>query len=269
MSATTEEQTERSRQQWSVGTSFQRIATTHALDSELLVREVGVSFGDRVLDVAAGTGNAALAAARRGASIVASDFAPPLLEVALRRAEIEQLTISTEVADAQALPFANDSFDVVLSTHGVMHAPDHERAAAELIRVCRPGGRLGLTAWTPDGLLPRLGKAMAPYVPPPPPGPSPLQWGDPDYCAELFGDRVEAVRSTVRTHYFAAASARAQLDLMREALPPWQALFAALGPDQREALAADLAAALDEANEATDGTLLVPSPYLELIAEVR
>lgn len=266
--STTEDQTERSRQQWSTGTAFQRIATTHVLGSELLVREVNVGFGERVLDVAAGTGNAALAAARRGASVVASDFAPQLLDVARQRAEVEQLTIETEVADAQALPFADDSFDVVLSTYGVMHAADHERTAAELVRVCRPGGRLGLASWTPDGLLPHLGKALAPYVPPPPPGPSPLQWGDPDYCVELFGDRVEAVRSTIRTHHFVAASAPDQIDLMREALPPWQALFAALAPDVREALANDLAAALDDLNIATDGTLLVPSPYLELIAVV-
>ncbi|MBM7784774.1 class I SAM-dependent methyltransferase [Tenggerimyces flavus] len=269
MSVTAEERTERFRQLWSSGQSYQRIATTEVLVSELLVREVDVHHGERVLDVAAGTGNTALAAARRGASVVASDFAPVLLEVAQRRAAAEELAIETEVADAQQLPFADDSFDVVLSTFGAMHAADHERTAAELVRVCRPGGRLGLVAWSPDGLLPRFGRAMAPYVAAPPPGPNPLQWGDPAYCQQLFGDRVTSVRSTVRTHEFVAASARAQVELMRADLPPWRAIFGTLEPEQREAMTASLAAVFDDANEAKDGTLLARSPYLELIAEVR
>ncbi len=269
MTVTAEERTERFRQLWSSGESYQRIATTEVLVSELLVREVGVGFGERVLDVAAGTGNTALAAARRGASVVASDFAPVLLEIAERRAAVEGLSIATEVADAQALPFADDSFDVVLSTFGAMHAADHERTAAELVRVCRPGGRLGLVAWTPDGLLPSFGRAMAPYVPPLPPGPLAVQWGDPEYCRELFGDRVASMRWHVRSHDMIGASGRAVIEWVRDLLPPWRPIFAMLEPEQREALTSALAGVLDEANEATDGTLLVRSPYLELIAEVR
>ena len=144
--------TQRARAMWALG-AFDRAATEQVIVAELLCRATGIHPGERVLDVAAGSGNAALAASRRGAAVTATDFVPQLLKAAARRAQAEGLDLQTREADAQALPFADGAFDVVLSTFGVMFAPDQARAAAELLRVCRPGGRIGLTAWTPGSLM--------------------------------------------------------------------------------------------------------------------
>jgi ubiquinone/menaquinone biosynthesis C-methylase UbiE len=144
--------TERARRVWSQG-DFARAGAEQVIVGELLCRAIDIHPGERVLDVAAGSGNAALAAARRGASVTATDFVPALLETAARRAQVEGLELETREADAQDLPFPDATFDVVLSTFGVIFAPDQARAAAELLRVCRPGGRIGLTAWTPDSVM--------------------------------------------------------------------------------------------------------------------
>ena len=151
-----------------------------------------VGPGVRVLDVAAGTGNASLHAAKRGAKVTASDLTPELLDAGRRRAEAEGLELTWAEADAEHLPFEDESFDVVMSTIGVMFAPHHAAAAGELIRVCRPGGTLGLLSWTPEGMLGALFKTMGPFAPPPPPGaqPPPL-WGSLDHLNELFGDRTK------------------------------------------------------------------------------
>ena len=156
-----------------------------------LVDACGIGSDDRVLDVAAGTGNASIPAARRGARVVASDLTPELLEAGRRRAETEGLDIEWVTADAEQLPFESESFDVVMSSIGVMFAPHHEAAADELVRVCRPGGTIGLLSWTPEGMLGALFRTMKPFAAPPPPGaqPPPL-WGSEEHLAELFGDRV-------------------------------------------------------------------------------
>jgi SAM-dependent methyltransferase len=157
-----------------------------------LVAACGIEPGMRVLDVAAGTGNAALHAAAAGAQVTASDLTPELLEAGRRRAEAEGLTLEWVEADAERLPFPDASFDVVMSSIGVMFAPHHQDAADELVRVCRPGGTIGLLSWTPEGMLGALFRMMAPFAPPPPPGaqPPPL-WGSEDHLRELFGDRVD------------------------------------------------------------------------------
>jgi len=156
-----------------------------------LVRACGIGPGMRVLDVAAGTGNAALPAARAGAEVIASDLTPRLLEDGEKRARSEGLTLKWQEADAEHLPFDDASFDVVMSSIGVMFAPHHQAAAEELVRVCRPGGTLGLLSWTPEGMIGDLFRTMAPFAAPPPPGaqPAPL-WGSEEHLAELFGDRV-------------------------------------------------------------------------------
>ncbi|MFT4225055.1 class I SAM-dependent methyltransferase [Micropruina sp.] len=160
-----------------------------------LVEACGVRPGDRVLDVAAGTGNAAVPAARRGTAVVASDLTPELLAEGARLAAIEDLRLEWEQGDAEALPYADGSFDVVLSCVGVMFAPHHAEAASELLRVCRPGGTIGLISWTPAGFIGQLFATVRPFVPAPPPGVQPApRWGDPDYVTDLFGDGVTELR---------------------------------------------------------------------------
>ena len=178
-------------------------AVARDLVSELgpiLVEATQITSGDRVLDVAAGTGNAALPAARTGARVVASDLTPELLDVGRQAAEAEGLELTWETADAEALPYADGEFDAVLSCLGVMFAPHHQAAADELVRVCRSGGRIGLISWTPGGFIGQLFSTMKPYAPPPPPGvqPPPL-WGSEEHVRALLGDNVEQVRAEKRT----------------------------------------------------------------------
>jgi ubiquinone/menaquinone biosynthesis C-methylase UbiE len=257
------ELTDRMRDVWSLA-DFNPVAARVVLVGELLARAVDVHHGDRVLDVAAGTGNAALAAARRGGRVTASDFVPAMLATASRRAAVEGLELRTEVADAQHLPFPDDRFDIVLSTFGAMFAPDQQRTADELVRVCRPGGRIGLANWTPDGLLGRMQPAGGPG----PDGPSPLDWGTEEHCRALFGDRISALHSTVRTHEFCAASAAEHMEFLARHLGPAKAAFAELDPAARQQAMAAGAAEFERANRATDGTLVAEAEYREIIATV-
>lgn len=261
--------TERMRQAWEA-TEYNPIAAREVLVSELLAREVDVRWGERVLDVASGTGNTALAAARRGGRVTASDFAAGQLRVASERAAVEGLELEIEVADAQSLPFPDDNFDVVLSSFGVMYAPDQQRAADELTRVCRPGGRIGLVSWVPDGRAGRVQALVAARLAPPqagPPPPAPALWGTEEHCRVLFGTRVSSLRSAVLTHEFCAASAEAYASLLHRHLP-WQVLFAALEPAELRGLLAAIAAEWEGSNRATDGTFVGCIPYLQLVATV-
>ena len=263
---TTEAVTEQMREVWG-SVDFNPIATRNTVISELLVRAADVHSGQRVLDVAAGTGNTALAAARRDASVTAADFASALLETASRRAAVEGLDLEIQVADAQDLPFEDGSFDVVLSSFGAMYAPDQQRAADELVRVCRSGGRIAMANWTPDGLLGRLRAASALHLPPLP-GPSPYLWGTEQHCRELFGTRITTLTSTVWTHEFCAVSAAAQFDFIRRHFAPLRAAFQTLNPAAQQRLATAAAAEYERANRATDGTLIACADYLELVATV-
>jgi SAM-dependent methyltransferase len=259
----------KSRQQltWSSG-DYAVIGTTLQITGESLCEAVDLPAGSRVLDVAAGNGNASLAAARRGAQVTATDYVPALLAGTAARAAAEGLTIVCREADAEALPFEDGSFDVALSTFGAMFTPNPGRTADELVRVCRSGGRIGLTNWTPAGFVGRMFKIVGAYAPPPAGVPSPLQWGTVERLEELFaGHTVVAVE---REFVFRYRSAEAWLDAFRRSYGPIHKAFAAQ-PDETTAavFAGELVDLAESANTATDGTLRVPSAYLEVVITTR
>ena len=259
---------ERARAAWSSG-DFARVGARMVLVGELLSRTVDVHAGERVLDVAAGSGNAAIAAARRGASVTASDFVEPLLELAQARAELEGLHLATAIADAQELPFDDGSFDVVLSTFGVMFAHDQQGAADELLRVCRPGGRIGLANWVPDGLMARNAASIQKHVPLPPAAArmrGPVEWGDEARVRELLGARVREVRCEQRTIDMCARSAEELVEFNRTWFGPVRTAFEQLDEAGQERLARDLVSSFEDFNRATDGTLVAEAQYLELVA---
>jgi len=257
--------TERARIMWSLG-DFARAGAEQVLVGELLCRAIDVHPGQRVLDVAAGSGNAALAAARRGAQVTATDFVPRLLQAAARRAQAEGLELETREADAQSLPFSEGAFDVVLSTFGVMFAPDQTRAAAELLRVCRPGGRIGLTAWTPASVMAATQAIAGRFAPfPPVPGArSPIEWGIEARVRELLGSGVTEVTAQVLSTDMCGISPAGRVEFNRAYVGPTKAIFDRLDPAAQQALAAELARCLQQFNRATDGTLVAPAEYLQL-----
>ncbi len=268
MTTPTQTLSERARKVWSA-VDYHPIAVQDVLVSELLARAADVRSGYRVLDVAAGSGNTALAAARRGARVTATDLVPGPLETASRRAAAEGLELDVRVADAQDLPFEDGTFDMVLSTFGAMYAPDQRRTASEMVRVCRPGGRIGMANWTPDGLVARLQRVMASVMPKPsspPPGKPPVAWGSEQHCRELFGIRVAGLVATVRVHEMCARSAQEQVELMADHLAPWHLAHESLPPQARQKLTAGAVAEYERANRATDGTLVARAEYLEVVA---
>lgn len=264
MTTTVDFETIKTKQQatWSSG-DYAVIGISLQIVGENLCEAVDVSAGQRVLDVAAGNGNASLAAARRGCEVTASDYVGALLEGTAARAAAEGLTIECRQADAEALPFEDDAYDVVLSTFGVMFAPNQERSAAEMQRVCRPGGRIGLTNWTPDGFIGQMFKIVGGHVPPPAGIRSPLQWGTEARLAELFEGAT--VRATTRQFLFRYRSAQHFVDTFRSYYGPTLKAFAALDDDGRAAFEQDLLGLAESHNTATDGTLRVPSDYLEVV----
>jgi SAM-dependent methyltransferase len=248
---------------------YQPLAVQDVVVSELLALAADVHSGYRVLDVAAGTGNTALAAARRGAQVTATDLVPSMLETASRRAAAEGLELDVQTADAAELPFEDGTFDVVLSSFGAMYAPDQRRTASELVRVCRPGGRIGMANWTPDGLIARLQRAMMsvmPAPPQPPPGPPPVAWGTEKHCRELFGDSVRELTATVRVHEMCARTPQEFVEMQARHLPPWHMVHKSLPPEGQQKLAAAAMAEYERVNRATDGTLVACAEYLEVVA---
>jgi ubiquinone/menaquinone biosynthesis C-methylase UbiE len=249
---------------WASG-DFGRVGVTLQVVGEALCEAADVNAGERVLDVAAGNGNASLAAARRFARVTSTDYVAELLEQGRRRAQADGLDIDFQVADAEDLPFANASFDVALSTFGVMFAPSPELAAGELIRVVRPGGRIGLANWTPEGFLGDLFRVMGRFVPGPSGLRSPMAWGTESQLVELFGSSAADIRVQRRIFAFRYESADHWIDFFRTYYGPTHRAFAALEPERQRELHAALTELLDRWNGKEPGPLVVPGEYLEVV----
>lgn len=258
----------RQKATWASG-DFAIIGTTLQIVGETLCEAVDLRANERVLDVACGNGNAALAAARRFARVTGSDYVPTLLDKAAMRARAENLPIEFREADAEALPFEDGSFDVVLSTYGVMFAPNHAVAASELLRVCRRGGRIGLANWTPTGFIGALLRLVGKHVPPLPGLQSPSLWGKREHLASLFGDGVSSLEVAHRDFNFRYASSAHFIDVFRQYYGPTHKAFAALDANGQAALTNDLELLLREHNRGGSDSLIVPADYLEVVAVRR
>ena len=256
----------KARQQtaWSSG-DYAVIGTTLQIVGEELCEALDIRAGQTVLDIAAGNGNAALAAARRWCDVTATDYVPALLVRARERATADRLNIEFRDADAEALPFEDESFDVVISTFGVMFTPDQDRAAAELIRVCRRGGKIGLANWTPEGFIGQLFKTIGKHVPPPPGGRSPALWGTVAWLTEQFSPHMSSMTMVPRHFVFRYRSPQHWLDVFRTYYGPVLKAFAALAPTAQSALENDLAGLIKQFNRSGDGTMVVPSEYQEVV----
>ena len=256
---------ERMHKVWISG-DYARIGNPIAIMGELLCEAVDLRSGDRVLDVATGSGNTAISAARRFCEVTGMDLSPESIEHARRRAEAEGMEISFEVGDAEDLSYPGASFDVVLSTIGVMFCPYQEQAAGELLRVCRPGGKIGLASWTPDGFTGSMLKTVGKHVPPPPGIKPPSLWGTEERLEELLGEGVSSLEVTRRIYNFRYPSPEHFVGWFREYYGPTVKAFAALDTEGQDALASDLKELCESRNVADDGTLVVPSDYLEAVA---
>jgi len=259
----------KARQQaaWASG-DYAVVGTTLQVVGEALCEAVDLRSNQRVLDVAAGNGNATLAAARRFADVVSTDYVAALLDRGRERARAEGLAVTFQQADAESLPFPDASFDVVLSTFGVMFTPRQEQAARELLRVCRPSGKIGLASWTPEGFIGQLFKTIGKYVPPAPGVKSPALWGSKGHLETLFGTQA-AIAAESRTFVFRYKSPQHWVEIFRQYYGPVLKAFAALDPEAREALEVDLYGLIDRFNIARDGTLVAPSEYLEAVITKR
>jgi len=260
----------KARQQsaWSAG-DYAVVGTTLQIVGEQLCEALDLRPGSKVLDVAAGNGNVTLAAARRWCEVTSTDYVPELLERGRERAEAERLIVDFQQADAEALPFPDASFDVVVSTFGVMFTADQDKAATELIRVCKGGGKIGLTNWTPDGFIGRLFKTLGKHLPPPAGVKSPALWGTRARIDEMFGEQASRIHTAPRMFVFRYRSPRHWLDVFKTFYGPMLKAFAALDARAQAALSDDLLALADELNRAGDGTMAAPSEYLEVVITKR
>lgn len=256
----------KARQQgaWSAG-DYAVVGTTLQIVGEELCEALDLRAGQKVLDVAAGNGNVSLAAARRWCDVLATDYVPALLGRARERAAAERLDIEFQEADAEALPFLDGSFDVVVSTFGVMFTPDQDRAAAEMVRVCKHAGKIGLANWTPEGFIGQLFKTIGKHVSPPPGARSPALWGTRARIAELFEPHAASIKSAQRHFVFRYRSPEHWLEVFKTCYGPLLKTFAALEPAAQAALERDLMALVGQFNRAGDGSMVVPAEYLEVV----
>lgn len=259
---------ERMHKIWTSG-DFARIGNRMVIVGELLCEAVDLRSGNEVLDVATGSGNTALSAARRFCQVSGMDLDPESIEHARRRAAVEGMDIAFEVGDAEDLSYPDASFDAVLSTFGVMFCPNQEKAANELLRVSRPGGKIGLANWTPDGFIGNMLRTVGKHVPPPPGVKPPPLWGTEERLRELFGEGISSLETKRRTYNFTYPSAEHFVEWFRNYYGPTVRAFAALEPEGQDALARDLEELLESWNTADDGTLVAPSDYLEAVAVRR
>jgi ubiquinone/menaquinone biosynthesis C-methylase UbiE len=256
----------KTRQQgaWSSG-DYAVVGTTLQIVGEELCEALDVRAGQKVLDVAAGNGNASLAAARRWCDVTATDYVPALLDRARERGEAERLNITFREADAEALPFADRSFDVVVSTFGVMFTPDQDRAASELVRVCKRGGKVGLANWTPEGFIGQLFKTIGKHMPPPAGAKSPALWGTRARLTELFEPHATSIKSAQRNFVFRYRSPKHFLEVFRNYYGPVLKTFAALQPAGQTLLEIDILSLITQFNRSGDETVVIPSEYLEIV----
>ena len=261
----------KTRQQgaWSTG-NYAVVGTTLQIVGENLCEALDLRSGARVLDVAAGNGNATLAAAHRFADVTSTDYVPSLLESGKKRAEAEGLEVHFQEADAENLPFPEGSFDVVLSTFGVMFTPDQVKAASELARVCKPGGKIGLANWTPEGFVGQMFKVIGKYVPPAAGLKPPSLWGTKGRLDEFFS-AIGTVTATSRLFNFRYRTPEHFIEVFRTYYGPMNKTFGALAaePDRQKAFHDDLLALIKQGNRSGDDTLVLPSEYLEVVVEKK
>lgn len=259
---------DRQQKTWTSG-DYARIGNTLVIMGELLCEAVDVHAGDKVLDVATGSGNTAISAARRFCDVTGIDYVPELIEQARKRAEVEGMSIAFDVGDAEDLPYPDASFDVVLSTLGVMFAPNQEKVAEELLRICRSGGKIGLANWTPDGFIGNMFRTLGKHVPPPPGIKPPPLWGTEERLRELFGEDIASLEVTRRSYMFRYPSAGHFVEYFRSYYGPTLKAFESLEPEGQRSLAEDLEELLTQWNTSGDATVVVPSDYLEVVAVRR
>ena len=259
----------KARQQatWGSG-DYGRVGVTLQITGEQLCEAMDLRSGQSVLDVAGGNGNASLAAARRFCKVLTTDYVPELLTQSQKRARAEGLAIECQQADAEALPFAAQSFDNVVSTFGVMFSPHQAQAAAELRRVCRPGGRIGLANWTPDGFIGQLFKTIGRYVPPPPGIQSPALWGTEHFLQQHFATDARSVHVNRRHFNFRYQSPAHWLDVFTRYYGPTLKAFQALGEEAAQSLREDITDLIARYNQADDGRMVVPSDYIEAVIDL-
>jgi SAM-dependent methyltransferase len=257
--------TTRQQKVWDSG-DYAVVAARIPVMSELLCDAADLRAGSRVLDVAGGSGNTALAAARNGARVVSLDYVPSLLERARARAAAEGLEIETVEGDAQALPFPDRAFDAVVSVVGAMFAPDQRRTAAEMLRVCRSGGTIALANWTPEGFIGQLFRTVGAYVPPPPGLTPPPLWGDEEHVRELLGAGVRDLRTRRRTYTWRFTAPEEFVAFFRTFYGPTLAAFGGLEHERQHALAADLVALVRRFDRSGGGPVAIPAEYLEVVA---
>lgn len=249
---------------WASG-DFAIIGVTLQMVGESLAEAVNICANERVLDIAAGNGNATLAAARRFAKVTSTDYVPALLEKGRLRAQAEGLNVEFREADAEALPFPDASFDVALSTFGIMFTPDHGRSSGEMLRVVRGGGRIGMANWTPEGFIGQLFKTIGKHVPPPAGLKSPGLWGTEDYLQQLFGAEAEHIHAERKIFNFRYASPAHWLQIFRDFYGPTHKAFASLDAAAAQGLEQDMLALVDRFNTGAAGTMVVPAEYLEVV----
>jgi ubiquinone/menaquinone biosynthesis C-methylase UbiE len=253
---------------WSSG-NYAVVGTTLQIVGEELCEALDLRAGSKVLDVAAGNGMVSLAAARRWCDVTSTDYVPALLECGRSRASAEGLSIEFIEADAENLPFAAASFDAVVSPFGVMFTPNQLQSAAELLRVCKSGGKIGLANWTPEGFIGQVFKTLGKYLPPPATAKSPALWGTRARLDEMFGAHAGSIKAEPRLFNFRYRSPEHFLDVFKTFYGPVLKAFAALDAATGENLKNDLHALIVRMNRARDGTMVVPSEYLEVVVTKR
>jgi ubiquinone/menaquinone biosynthesis C-methylase UbiE len=256
---------ERQRQMWASG-DYNEIGSRLLIISELLYETLDPQPGDRALDVASGSGNAALAAARRFCDSTGTDYVPELIERGRMRAKAEGLPVTFEVADAEQLPYPDASFDIVTSVIGAMFAPNQQRASQELLRVCRPGGTIGMANWTPDSFAGDLFRIVGSHVPPPPGVKPPAVWGTEDGLHDLLGSGVESLTIKRRHYSLRYRSMEHFIDFHRTYFGPVRTAFEHLDAAGQEQLAHDLSTRAAERNRSDNEIVIVDSEYLEVVA---